>query len=340
VRAVFTGILGALLTLAPPHVASPAVRRSASLGGAANAAGRALSIGSPNGGRLDGGARLVETPYLRVVPFYKESNARWGLPGLVELIDRAGRQVAHRFPGAVLSVGDLSRRGGGELDRHHSHESGRDADVGFYLRNTANKPLLTAAFVSFAPSGTATSMRGALFDESRNWALVEALVEDPAARISFIFVAAHIRARLLRYAEQNGVARSIRERAAEVMMQPRRAPHDDHFHVRIACPSSQHGTCVEDAIVLAPRAHAPASNVRRRNGSDDGTRKPPISTTPAGPSRAPSPLATAAPETEPSAAGPFENTRVLEPTSRTTSNGETSSPRPLANAVRADSLSY
>ncbi|MET0594923.1 MAG: hypothetical protein ABW133_19645, partial [Polyangiaceae bacterium] len=51
----------------------------------------ALSIGSPNQGRLDGGKRLGAAPYLRVVPYYQPSTARYGLPALTGLIDRAAR---------------------------------------------------------------------------------------------------------------------------------------------------------------------------------------------------------------------------------------------------------
>jgi penicillin-insensitive murein endopeptidase len=249
----------------------------------------ALSIGSPNEGRLDGGSRLNEAPYLRVVPFYAESNARWGLPSLVSLIDRAARRVARQFPDAVLSVGDLSRKRGGELDRHHSHESGRDADVGFYLRNASKKPLLPTQFVAFSPTGSAKGLPGAFFDEARNWSLVDALIDDPVTRVSHIFVAAHIRARLLRYAEQMGVDPRKRERAAEVMMQPRRAPHDDHFHIRIACPKSQHGTCVEEAIAVMPRARPPIAHARRRAGTDRPAKTlPPLGGNP-GESAAPDP---------------------------------------------------
>jgi penicillin-insensitive murein endopeptidase len=266
VRAWSIGILASLLAITAKDSAAPAPRTHAP------SAPPALSIGSPNEGRLDGGARLNEAPYIRVVPFYAESNARWGLPSLVGLLDRAARRVAKQFPDAVLSVGDLSRKRGGELDRHHSHESGRDADVGFYLRNAAKKPLLANQFVAFAPSGTAKGLPGAFFDDARNWTFIDALIDDPVTRVSHVFVAAHIRARLLRYAEQMGVDPRVRERAAEVMMQPRRAPHDDHFHVRVACPKSQQGTCVEEAIAVLPRARPPVAHARRRAGTEGPTK--------------------------------------------------------------------
>jgi len=272
VRAWSIGVIAGLLAISAKDSAAPAPRTAVP-----PQSPSALSIGSPNEGRLDGGTRLTEAPYLRVVPFYAESNARWGLPSLVNMLDRAARRVARHFPDAVLSVGDLSRRRGGELDRHHSHESGRDADVGFYLRNAAKKPLLPSQFVAFTPTGYAKGLPGAFFDDARNWALIDALIDDPVTRVSHIFVAAHIRARLLRYAEEMGVDPRVRERAAEVMMQPRRAPHDDHFHVRIACPKSQHGTCVEEAIALVPHVRPPVAHSRRRAGTDRPTRAlPPL----------------------------------------------------------------
>jgi penicillin-insensitive murein endopeptidase len=176
--------------------------------------------------------------------------------------------VARRFPDAVLSVGDLSRREGGELERHHSHKSGRDADLGFYLRSPADKPLLPERFVTFSARGQPTDLPGAVFDDARNWALVEALIDDREARVSHIFVARHIRARLLRYAELHGVASELRQRAAEVMIQPSQAAHDDHFHVRIGCPPDQGRKCVEFAVLQSPRLSAGVVRVRMRSGSE------------------------------------------------------------------------
>ena len=268
VRASLVAILAAALALAASDVASTPALHAAGYRSLEHGSG-SLSVGAPNRGRLDGGTRLGDAPYLRIVPAYVASDARWGLPGLVGLVDRAARRVARRFPGAVLSVGDLSLRSGGELDRHRSHESGRDADIGFYLCNTAKKQLLTERFVPFSPDGHPRGKPGALFDDARNWALVEALVDDPVTRVSHIFTAFHVRARLLRYAERIGAAPALRQRAAETMTQPRGVPdHDDHFHVRIACPRDQQGTCIEQAQVYGVHTRPPVSHPRLRRGTD------------------------------------------------------------------------
>jgi penicillin-insensitive murein DD-endopeptidase len=229
----------------------------------------ALSVGSPNRGRLDGGARLGDAPYLRIVPAYAGSDARWGLPELVGLVERAGRRVARRFQGAVLNVGDLSRKGGGDLDRHRSHESGRDADIGFYLCTAGKKQVLADRFIPFSADGAPRGKPGTQFDDARNWALVEALLDDPVSHVSHIFTAFHVRTRLLRYAERIGASPSLRQRAAEVMTQPRGVPdHDDHFHVRISCPRDQHGTCVEQVQVYGVHTRPPVSHPRLRRGTD------------------------------------------------------------------------
>jgi penicillin-insensitive murein endopeptidase len=283
-------------------------------------ASASFSIGSPNQGRLDGGKRLGSAPYLRVVPYYAESTARWGLPSLVGLIDRAAKRVARRFPDAVLSVGDLSRREGGELERHHSHESGRDVDLGFYLRGPANKPLLPARFVTFSAHGQATDLSGAVFDDARNWALVEALVDDREARVSHIFVARHIRARLLRYAELLGASSEMRQRAADLMVQPSQAAHDDHFHVRIGCPPDQGQKCVEYAVLRTLRTPAGMVRVRMRSGSEQ--------TLPVLPRANPDPPPATTDDDEDSARGPREMPLGSDHVGR----------RPLSKEVETDNL--
>jgi penicillin-insensitive murein endopeptidase len=251
-------VLAASLTFSTGAFPGPArhkaTARTGSLGPAALRFGR--SIGSPTEGHLMGGMRLEEAPYLRVVPGYVGSDARWGLEPLVTMIDRAARQVRRQYPDAVTSVGHLSRAGGGEIERHHSHESGRDADIGFFIKSAGGRQLLPSRFVQFRGDGTAASWPGAYFDDAKNWLLVSALVSDPEAHVTHLFVAAPLRARLLAYAERIGAPASVRVRAAEVLQQPHGAlPHDDHFHVRIGCPSHMSG-CVENPSM---RAHHPPS---------------------------------------------------------------------------------
>lgn len=277
------------------HTRRTAVRAGA-LGPAALRFGR--SIGSPTDGHLVGGSHLDEAPYLRIVPVYSGSDVRWGLEPLVGMIDRAARQVRRQFPDAITSVGHLSRLGGGDLDRHRSHESGRDADIGFFVRSANGHPLLPSRFVQFTGEGTAPGWPGAYFDDAKNWALVAALVTDPEAHVTHLFVASPLRARLLAYAERMGAPASIRMRAAEVLQQPRGAlPHDDHFHVRIGCPAHMSG-CVENP---AARTHRPsgspaiAAHGRRSAPSHGLVTRPPTPSEPT-PTVAPGPVPAPAPD--------------------------------------------
>ena len=262
----------------------------------------ARSVGSPTAGHLIGGAHLALAPYLRVYPVYANSDVRYGVDGLVGLVDRAAKNVRKQFPDAVLSVGHLSRQGGGELERHASHESGRDADVGFYVKNATGKPVLADHMVPFVGDGTAPSWPGAHFDDARNWALVSSIVGDGHAHVTHIFVATPIRERLLAYATKIGASPMIRSRAAEVLAQPRGSlPHDDHFHIRIACPAGMdkcveqpqarhHGAASSGALAShghpahpstpAPRA-APAPATAPAHGNPHPAAPPKVATKPA-----------------------------------------------------------
>lgn len=246
----FTGACALAATLAAGAPSTAAVGRRA-----------AMSIGAPNDGHLVGGVALPERPWLRVVPFYADADVRWGLPALVGLVERAGRRVARRFRGAVLGVGDLSLEHGGDIDRHASHESGRDVDLAFFLVHDDGVPVAAERFVPVAPDGSAPRLAHARFDDARNWALVQALIDDPVARVTHVFVAPHVRRRLLLWAARRGESPSVLARAAEVMHQPRSAlEHDDHFHVRIGCPAGQSRTCQEGPTRrrrVAPHARTP-----------------------------------------------------------------------------------
>lgn len=238
---------------------------------------RADSVGPPNEGRLQGGIRLdISKPYLRGAPMHPSIDTHWGLPALVHAIDHSAKAVAKKYPGAVLNVGDLSRRHGGELARHHSHESGRDADLGFYIVDGQGKPFTRPTFVKVDDKLAAEDITGARFDVAKNWLFLQNLLLDRDARVSHIFVADPIKQALLAHARSRGVAHALYVRAALVMMQPTGGlPHDDHFHIRISCPSSMKKTCVEYA------KNAPSKARQGKKGKQRMAMKtPPRHTTP------------------------------------------------------------
>lgn len=215
-------------------VAPRAARRPATL--------PALSIGSPTDGKLEGAVLLENSKEIRL---RHANGAHYGLPGLVGLLERSAKRLAARFPGLTLHVGDLSRREGGELPGHKSHESGRDADVAFLFVGPDGESVSPAEFLTVGDRGVALENRNFRFDDARNWALVEAWVSDPGSRVEHIFVADHIRRRLLAFARSKGTYLPVLHRAAMAMKQPSAGQvHDDHFHVRISCPAGQRRICV------------------------------------------------------------------------------------------------
>jgi murein endopeptidase len=200
----------------------------------------ALSLGYPNGGRLVGGKQFHETPYMVMVPAHANSHARWALPAVLSVLDRASRIVGYKFPGSVLEIGELSRRDGGPIASHRSHQNGRDADVGFYLVDLDGQPIRAPKFMRCDGSGEGRDDPTVRFDEERNWAFVDAILGDPRGQVRQIFIYAPLRARLLAYAAKIGAPRALRAKAAAAMMQPMNVlPHDDHFHIRISCPADQ-----------------------------------------------------------------------------------------------------
>ncbi|EYF08619.1 penicillin-insensitive murein endopeptidase [Chondromyces apiculatus] len=208
---------------------------------------KASSVGHPNDGHLEGGVQLdTARKDIRVVPAYAGDSARWGMPELVQAIERAARGVNKRFPGSVLDVGDLSRRTGGDIAGHGSHESGRDVDLGLYAVDAKGRQVHAREFIRFGADLRAVNAPGARLDAGRSWLLVQELLTDPRARVSHIFVSRPVRDALVAEAKRRGVSRALLTRAQLAMMQPTGAEaHDDHLHVRISCPRGDGKRCVE-----------------------------------------------------------------------------------------------
>jgi penicillin-insensitive murein endopeptidase len=205
------------------------------------------SIGTPNHGVLIGGAELPREGFgLR---WLRANDRHWGLPRFTGAIERAAARVATERPGAHLVVGDLSTpSGGGPLAPHFSHRSGMDADLLLYMTTPGGAPVDSPGFIHVHADGLAEDeahARFLRFDVEREWLLVEALLEDPEARVQWMFVSEVIEAMLLEWAVARDAPPEIVLRAQQVMLQPNPGGvHDDHIHVRTSCsPEEQVAGC-------------------------------------------------------------------------------------------------
>ena len=210
---------------------------------------RSRSVRFPWDGSLMRGMRLKQSQYVRYVPEYTSSGRFYGTWELVQLLERGARRVSFRLPGSKLSIGEISGQKGGDIDGHHSHESGRDADVGFFMTTADGKPYEGQSFAEFDAGGRGLAPNGGLrFADARNWELVAKLVSDADARVQYIFVARVLRQRLLTEAARRGAPSDVIARAAQVMVEPSHGnPHRSHFHVRVYCAPADRPACKDVA---------------------------------------------------------------------------------------------
>jgi penicillin-insensitive murein endopeptidase len=210
---------------------------------------RSRSLGYPWRGKLERGVKLRENEHLRYVTEYGGTGHFFGAWQLVQLLERAAHAVSSKLPGTRLSVGELSKQDGGDLPGHASHESGRDADLGFYMLDAAGRSYQAYAFARFDERGQGLAPNiGLRMDMARNWELIARLVADGEARVQFVFVAPAIRSLLLAEGKRRGASEVVLNRAARVMVRPsEKHPHGNHFHLRIYCAPSDRPKCVDRA---------------------------------------------------------------------------------------------
>jgi murein endopeptidase len=162
------------------------------------------AIGAPHAGRLAGGVGLPVSgpgwttwdPARDRVP--NRAGRLYGTDRLVRIVLTVleGYHAAHPNAPRVV-IGDLSRRGGGPIDQHVSHQNGLDVDVYFPRRDGKLRP----------------PARVAQIDRRLAQDLVDRFV---AAGAQMVFV---------------GPNTGLRGPSGVVVSYPN---HDDHVHVRIA----------------------------------------------------------------------------------------------------------
>ena len=72
---------------------------------------------------------------------------------------------------------------------------------------------------------------------------MEALIKSRRASVQWIFVADHLKKLLIEYGKTHGAKKSVLRMAEQIIHQPGKKSHWDHFHVRIYCPSNDRHEC-------------------------------------------------------------------------------------------------
>jgi len=201
------------------------------------------SLGRTSDGGLENPAELPKRGKgYALLSMVVPRKTNFGTTELIEVIERAAAKVAERFPGSVLGVGNLGFADGKKIPWSVSHQAGRDGDLGMYATLPDGSPWEAKRggpmpFFDFGEDLTARAQGAVVrFDVKRNLALVQALVEDPEARVQYIFVASWLKRALLEEGRRQGVSAQTLGRLGEVMHQPTDSnPHADHYHLRLFC---------------------------------------------------------------------------------------------------------
>lgn len=183
-----------------------------------------LSVGKPNSGALVNGVQLTPSDYFDLV----DPNSAWGTDETLSYLEAAARKVHESFPGSPrLWVGDISRKQGGHLRPHRSHQSGRDVDISYFYKEPAR----------WYRRATPTNL-----DLPRTWAFVRALVTE--TDVEMIFIDRTLSSAIRRFAEHLGEDREWLRRvfgtvSGEQPLVRHARGHATHMHVRFRNPRAE-----------------------------------------------------------------------------------------------------
>jgi len=213
-----------------------------------------LSIGTPDAGLLLNPQPLPQGPLLIV----RDASDAYGTSETLAFLATAVGSVGERFCGSPrVVIGDISRADGGRLNRHASHQSGRDVDVGFYYRGGEASDFMPA---------TARNL-----DLERTWALLRAFVTQTDVERIFVdrFVQRLLYAHALALGEDRAWLDDLfgrRSGGHGALIQHERR-HRDHMHVRFFNPRAQEwGRLAYPLLVAAGLAPGPTLTHRVRPG--------------------------------------------------------------------------
>jgi len=192
------------------------------------------SFGLPWNGHLDHATKLRLGDGAHIRRPYRA----YGTRSTVEFTRRAITETLEAFPRLhVLAVGDLSAEHGGAVSDHHSHQSGRDVDLGLWYKK--KPPGYPDAFIN----GTDANL-----DKQAMWTLIRKLAwtANKDGGVEVIFLDYDVQGVIYRWAKKHGVSDQRLERvfqyprgrgASAIVRHYRNHAH--HLHVRFKCAKNE-----------------------------------------------------------------------------------------------------
>ncbi len=193
---------------------------------------RSEAVGLPQRGRLVNGEQLKDVPgaYVR-----RPDNA-WGTNETIRALKLAIAEVRRKHPDSHdLVIGDISRKDGGYLPPHRSHQSGLDVDTGFYF----------SGLKKGGPKVALDAMKMRL-DYGATWTFISTLAgqNEASSQVEYMFIGYSVQEKLYNWARENGVPQS---RLDWIFQYPRGSRamhglirhepgHTNHIHIRFQCP--------------------------------------------------------------------------------------------------------
>jgi murein endopeptidase len=203
---------------------------------------RSISIGTVTEGFVvNANALPSSSQYFDILPRQKKRNLVYGTDEVIDLIDWTAQQHFAQT-GQVLWLGNIGKRGGGDIPYSVSHNSGRDFDMAFCYRDQSGKFVVPPDLVSVDSQGVSIQPPGEyIFDVECTYSLVKNLFAYEGVQIKFILVSTPLKKRLLAHAKTVSASSSLIEKIDTLLFQPGRSPHNDHLHVRVYCSEEDVG---------------------------------------------------------------------------------------------------
>lgn len=193
---------------------------------------RSESVGRPNDGRLLRGRMLPPGAGYKF-----KGRAGYGTDETIATLIWVVGRVLTRYPASAdLIIKDISREHGGRFRPHKSHQSGRDVDLGYYVRENAR-------LRNFKHTSPRT------IDGEKTWYLIEQLLRTGQVRMIFIdhplqaVLYDHARRSGWREADLAAIFEYPQRRNAKALIRHIRG-HANHMHVRFRCAASD-SRCVD-----------------------------------------------------------------------------------------------